>query len=725
MKTLKLKTSALLLLLAFVPACGKQLVQFNEKNKSANPVAPTVTSNLPLDQAVDVSVNRQPSATFSQAMDPASINALTFTVKQGSSPIVGTVTFNGTTNTATFAPRAAFGLKKVYTATISTGVKSSTGVTMAAAHTWSFTSADSLEAPVIVVTSPASDAVNVSVNKSVTAIFSRTMEAATINDTTFTLKQGATAVAGTVTFVQATNTATFTPAAPLALNLAYVAQINNKVESTGGVSMQADYAWTFTTEMTPDTIAPKITATNPAHLGTNVPVGATIKVTFDEEMKLATMIPATFLLQEAGFPAALTVSVAYDVLNDVATLTPQAGLKDDTDYTVTVTTGAQDLAGNALTAGLAANPWTFKTEPGDQIAPTITFTNPASGATNVAINTSIQATFSEMMQPSMMNATNFTLKETFSNNMVTGSVSYDALNRIATFTPLSSLSPNTTYTAAITNVTDLSGNVLTVPVLGPIANPWNFTTAGTPPPLAVTLGAAASFGLASQEGLTSTGVTVIDGDVALYPLDTCTDATGAPGMASQSCLTRVYSSTTGMTVNGFIYYFGDPFDNGQTAQSVSTDLNAAWVEGKNKVDTMGPVAGDELGGKVFAPGVYHNAALGLMAGGVAVMDAQNDPNAVFIFKVDSSFVDSGTLLLPTEIVLSRGAQARNIWFIVGIDLTIGSGSKFNGNILAGRDATIKDGSTVTGRVLAGASGAGAISLTGAASPSVTRVIVPQ
>jgi ice-binding like protein len=88
-------------------------------------------------------------------------------------------------------------------------------------------------------------------------------------------------------------------------------------------------------------------------------------------------------------------------------------------------------------------------------------------------------------------------------------------------------------------------------------------------------------------------------------------------------------------------------------------------------------------------------------------------------------VDSGTLLLASKISLVNGAQARNVWFVVGLDATVGSGTIFNGNILAGRTVTVKDGSTVTGRVLAGASGAGALTLTGAASPSVTSVTVPH
>jgi hypothetical protein len=244
-----------------------------------------------------------------------------------------------------------------------------------------------------------------------------------------------------------------------------------------------------------------------------------------------------------------------------------------------------------------------------------------------------------------------------------------------------------------------------------------------PPPQApINLGSAATFGIASRAGLTSTGVTVVNGDVALYPTPTCTDSTGNAG-ATQTCSVQTYSSSMGMTVNGKIYFAGDPFDNGVTANSVTNDLNSAWTEGKNKVDTMGPIAGDEMGFKTLFPGVYHNASLRLAAGGVATLDAQNDAKAVFIFKVDGGFTDSGNLSLPSRIDLINGAQTRNVWFVIGGNVTIGSATNWNGNILAGGSITVNNGSTVKGRVLGGAAGAGAVTLAGAAS-SVTTISVP-
>jgi hypothetical protein len=360
--------------------------------------------------------------------------------------------------------------------------------------------------------------------------------------------------------------------------------------------------------------------------------------------------------------------------------------------------------------------------------PTVTLSAPTSGNQVVATSTSgvnnngksITATFSLAMNPATINANTFTLTPMGGAALVPVSVLLDATQKVATLTTSQALSVNTSYAVNIAkSATSATGTPLGC------AYAWTFKTATTAAaaPAAIGLGLASSFGLASQAGLTSTGVTVINGDVALFPLATCTDATGNAG-ASQTCLLKTYSSVTGMTVNGSIFFNGDPFDGGLTASNVTNDLHAGWVDGQNEVDTQGPVTADQLGGQIFFPGVYHNAALGLAAGTVATLDAQNDADAIFIFKVDSSFVDSGTLLLRTEIKLINGAQARNVYFVTGLDVTIGSGTTWNGNVLAGRTVTINDGSTMNGRALAGASGAGALTLTGAASPSVTTVNVP-
>ena len=576
----------------------------------------------------------------------------------------------------------------------------------------------------------------VAIDSKITATFSKEMAPVTITTAgNFTLACPAgTAVAGTVTYVASSRVATFSPTANLPAGTTCTATISTGAKDLAGNALAANFIWSFTTGVTADTTAPQLLTTGAFNGETNLPINRDSTATFTEAMDAATLAtPAiTFTVKEtvSGNPVAGVVTYS----GNTATFNPTNDLLPGTQYTSTISASAKDLSGNALIGGTRPNPWVWTTAASapvaDTTAPTVTLTSPADLAIGVAVNSIINASFSEEMRQSTMINTNFTVTATVSGIAVGGTVGYDVQNHIATFTPLVALAPDTSYTATVTNnATDLAGNALVVPaVLGlPKPNPWTFRTlASSVPvaPLAINLRSAGSFGIASRAGLTSTGVTVINGDVALHPLAGCTDSTGNLG-ASQTCLVKTYVSPTGMSVNGSIYWAGDPFDNGGTALTVTNDLNTAWTEGRAKVDTQAGVLVGEMGGKIIFPGVYHEANLGLAALGVATLDALGDQNAVFIFKVDSDFTDSGTLLLPTRIDLRNGALARNVWFVTGRDITIGSGTSWNGNILAGRDVTVNNGSTVIGRVLGGAAGAGAVVLTGAASPSLTTITVPQ
>jgi hypothetical protein len=104
----------------------------------ADTTPPTVTGTSPvLAVAVDSSI----SATFSEAMDPSTINATTFTMTQGSTSITGTVIYAGTT--ASFKPSTSLAANTAYTATITTGVKDLSGNALQTIFVWSFTTATS------------------------------------------------------------------------------------------------------------------------------------------------------------------------------------------------------------------------------------------------------------------------------------------------------------------------------------------------------------------------------------------------------------------------------------------------------------------------------------------------------------------------------------------------------------------------------------------------------
>lgn len=336
--------------------------------------APTVTVTLPANLATGVQINRRITATFSQEMDPATIGITSFYVT-GPSPstavVPGTYTYAG--ETAVFTPTNPLATNSLYTATVTTSVKNTAGVAMAANHIWTFTTGLTLDAtaPTLFTTGAADGDVGLPINRNVTATFSEPMNPATLASpaTNFKLTEfgSTTQIPGVVTYIG--NTATFNPTNDLKPLTRYTASISTGATDLAGNPLIAGLRanpWSWTTAAAADTTAPTVRVTSPLDLATNVPVNNSINATFSKAMDPTTMTTANFTVREAGANDNLVGTIAYDVQNNIATFTPQNNLKPDTGYTVTVTNGAKDLAGNALVVpavnGLPApNPWTFRT----------------------------------------------------------------------------------------------------------------------------------------------------------------------------------------------------------------------------------------------------------------------------------------------------------------------------------------------------------------------------
>src|SRR5437867_1643367 len=223
--------------------------------------APTHTATYPANTTAVCSITPQLATTFSEPMDASTINTRTFTLKQGTTPVAGTVSYSGIT--ATFTPAGNLAPLTTYTATISTGAKDLAGNALAADFVWSFTTgvAPDTTAPTVSATVPANTASGVGLSGQIASTFSEAMDASTINTSTFTLKQGTTPVAGTVSYSGIT--ATFTPAGNLAPLTTYTATISGARDLAGN-ALADDFVWSFTTGVAPDTTAPAVSATVPA-----------------------------------------------------------------------------------------------------------------------------------------------------------------------------------------------------------------------------------------------------------------------------------------------------------------------------------------------------------------------------------------------------------------------------------------------------------------------------
>jgi outer membrane beta-barrel protein len=212
-------------------------------SNTADTTAPTVVFTAPVNGAETVHVNQKANAAFSEDMDTATITAATFTVKQGTTPVSGTVTT--TASTATFTPASYFEKGKPYTATITTGAKDQAGNALATDYVWGFTTGlvEDVTAPTVTFTSPVNGATAAPVKQKVNAAFSENMDPATINAETFTVKQGTTPVSGKVTFTA--STATFTPARDFEKGKPYTATITTGARDLAGNPLAKDYVWGF------------------------------------------------------------------------------------------------------------------------------------------------------------------------------------------------------------------------------------------------------------------------------------------------------------------------------------------------------------------------------------------------------------------------------------------------------------------------------------------------
>ena len=189
--------------------------------------------------------------------------------------------------------------------------------------------------------------------------------------------------------------------------------------------------------------------------------------------------------------------------------------------------------------------------------------------------------------------------------------------------------------------------------------------------LPVNLGTASSFTLLAGSAITSTGGTTINGDVGVHPGTAWT-----PGVPPT-------------IVNGTLH-LGDA-----VAAQAKADLVTAYNDaaGRTPVTTVGT----ELGGTTRTPGVYNSAAGTFGITGTLTLDALGDPDAVFIFKTESTLI---TAAGNSNVNLINGAQSSNIYWQVGSSATLGTNTHFEGNILAQESITATTGSTVKGRLFA-------------------------
>jgi len=217
-------------------------------------------------------------------------------------------------------------------------------------------------------------------------------------------------------------------------------------------------------------------------------------------------------------------------------------------------------------------------------------------------------------------------------------------------------------TAAVT----MDASSVSVPsgVTAPSVKPVDATA--TP---VASLGAAKTFAVLGASTVTSTGASTVTGDLGVSP---GTAITGLPPG----------------TMTGTLHA-GDA-----VALQAQSDLTKAYnaCAGASSTATL---TGQDLGGRTLTPGVYTFAASAPL-NGILTLDAQGNPNAVFVFQIGSTLLAA----INSSVRLINGAREANVFWQVGSSATLAAGVVLRGNIMAYASITLSQGTRVFGRALA-------------------------
>lgn len=186
----------------------------------------------------------------------------------------------------------------------------------------------------------------------------------------------------------------------------------------------------------------------------------------------------------------------------------------------------------------------------------------------------------------------------------------------------------------------------------------------------VGLGTAGSFAVLAGQSVSNTGPSVVMGDIGVAP---GTAVSGIPPLVQTAGALHVADAV---------------------AIQAQADLTTAYNSAAGR-STVTDVTGQDLGGRTFPSGVVAHTS-GMQLTGTVILDAQGDPNAVFVFKAGSTLVTAPN----STVALINGASPCNVYWQVGSSTTLDTNTTFVGTVMSLTSATLATGASVQGRVLA-------------------------
>ncbi|MFH1634653.1 MAG: ice-binding family protein [Chloroflexota bacterium] len=210
---------------------------------------------------------------------------------------------------------------------------------------------------------------------------------------------------------------------------------------------------------------------------------------------------------------------------------------------------------------------------------------------------------------------------------------------------------------------------------------------GTQATLPVDLGTAGTYAILTKSGISSVPKSAITGNIGVSPID----STAITGFSLKMDASGEYSSSTQVRGKVFAANYGYPTPIILT--TAIRDMETAYTDAAGRSPGTTELGDGDISGLTLAPGVY-KWGTGVSINDDVTLDGNTD--AVFIFQIAGTFTQAAN----TSIILTGGAQAKNIFWQVAETVAIRAGAHFEGIVLAKTNVAMVTGASVNGRLLA-------------------------
>jgi methionine-rich copper-binding protein CopC len=335
--------------------------------QAVDDVKPYVVAHSPADAAKDVDINSPITIDFSENVRSDNL-ASYITLKNSKGFIVPKrMEYDNVTYRVTLLPYEPFQYSTLYIVIVSQLIQDLAGNSLVRAVQWTFNTTHEKIPPTVKSTTPTNGAYDVSINATVTVLFSEAMDLTSLSMDMRDPQD--TPIIGNLTKAEDATSMSFKPLFALGYGLVYRVTVPRTCKDLAGNLMTSDFIFNFTAQL--EKIKPRVIRLEPIDGSVLVARDVSIVVAFSEPMNATSLAGSVTVTDPKGNTVPITPY--YSQTEYVLTVRPDQPLRYQTLYTVTALTVAKDLAGNPLDREYVV---TFTTVPIPQQSPEITGWSP-------------------------------------------------------------------------------------------------------------------------------------------------------------------------------------------------------------------------------------------------------------------------------------------------------------------------------------------------------------